>query len=119
MKKRCYDVNNADYANYGGRGIKVCERWLDFHSFILDMGFKPTPMHSLDRYPDKNGDYEPLNCRWASPLEQANNTRQTRAIPFENGFASAHHIARVLGISPQTVLNRINKGKDVYGKPNR
>src|SRR6266487_1181524 len=79
MKSRCYDKNRKQYKDYGGRGILVCERWLNsFENFISDMGIKPSAKHSLDRFPDKNGNYEPANCRWANFYEQSRNTRKSR-----------------------------------------
>lgn len=75
MKSRCYNKNNISYKNYGDRGIKVCDRWLNsFENFLKDMGEKPSDKHSLDRI-DISGGYEPSNCRWATPEEQAVNKR--------------------------------------------
>jgi hypothetical protein len=73
MKQRCYDPKHKAYANYGGRGIQVCDRWRnDFKAFLADMGERP-PGTSLDRHPDPDGSYEPGNCRWATPLQQRHN----------------------------------------------
>lgn len=72
MIQRCTNPNNVQYYNYGGRGIMVCERWLNsYENFLADMGRRPTKDHSLDRYPNnETGHYEPGNCRWATEKEQ-------------------------------------------------
>ena len=72
MVQRCRNPNHIGFANYGGRGIKVCERWLNFENFLADMGM-PAPGESLDRI-DPNADYKPENCRWATAAKQSRNT---------------------------------------------
>lgn len=77
MITRCTNPRVDNYKYYGGRGISVCDRWRLFANFLADMGKRPSLTHSLDRWPDKDGNYELENCRWATRTQQARNTRMT------------------------------------------
>lgn len=77
MKVRCLNPNNKRYADYGGRGITVCKRWLSFENFLADMGTRPSNQHSLDRIDNDKG-YFKENCRWATRQEQNGNRRRRR-----------------------------------------
>ena len=74
MKQRCYNSHNKDFKNYGGRGIQVCERWMIFENFLVDMGERPEDK-TIDRI-DNDGNYEPSNCKWSTHLEQIHNRRK-------------------------------------------
>ena len=75
MRQRCSLPNHRAWKDYGGRGVTVCERWLNsFENFFADMGMKPSPKHSIDRV-NNDGNYEPNNCRWATKSEQRRNQR--------------------------------------------
>ena len=78
MIQRCTNANFPRFKDWGGRGIKVCERWLTFENFYADMGDRPAGK-TLDRWPNHGGDYEPGNCRWATPKEQQANRQLDHA----------------------------------------
>lgn len=79
MNQRCTNPKGARWKHYGGRGIQVCEEWQgSYTAFLAYVGRKPSPQHSLDRYPDPDGNYEPGNVRWATPKEQQQNTRKIK-----------------------------------------
>lgn len=82
MKARCCNPKTKSFANYGGRGIMVCDRWMNsFENFISDMGTRPSRKHSVERK-NNNGNYDPSNCVWATQKEQSNNTRSNRILEF-------------------------------------
>jgi hypothetical protein len=111
MKQRCTDVGCPNYRWYGARGISVCARWLDkFDNFLADMGHRPKGT-TLDRYPDKNGNYEPGNCRWATPQEQADNRNSKhRVIDFGGLALRTYQWDRKLGFYPGTIQQRLRRG---------
>lgn len=108
---RCTNPNGRAYKNYGGRGIKVCDRWLEsFENFLADMGNKPTPKHSIDRI-NNNGNYEPSNCRWATRHEQSRNTRRNRVITYNGITMCMGDWAKKYGLKPHTLRARLESGK--------
>ena len=110
MKKRCINPKDKYYSIYGGRGIKVCDRWLEsFENFFEDMGEKPTPSHTLDRFPNKNGNYELTNCRWATQKEQQNNRTNNHIIEHEGLSLTLSQWSEKLGIKSSTLRERLRK----------
>ena len=106
--QRCYNENNTNYHNYGGRGIVVCERWLEsFENFLADMGECPKGF-SIERK-DVNGNYEPGNCIWATLKEQASNKRNTRYLEVGGRRWAIAELARQMDINPKTLAQRIDR----------
>lgn len=114
MKQRCTNPNASFFAKYGGRGIQICERWINsFETFVADMGPSPSPAHSLDRI-DMNGNYEPANCRWADRKTQARNKSnyipnfiREKIISLRGDGLTYDKIAELTGTSPASVRNII------------
>lgn len=109
MLGRCEVEGHPQYHLYGARGIRVCDRWHDFAAFVTDMGTRPSPHHSLDRV-DNDGNYELSNVRWATPAEQARNTRQNVFVEVNGERMCLKDAARVLGVPYTTVRTRHRKG---------
>lgn len=110
MKRRCYNSSYRDYHLYGGRGITICKRWLDaFTNFLEDMGEKPSSEHSIERI-DNDGDYEPGNCKWATAMEQGQNTRKTLLLTCNGETMGLRAWARKLGIAHRTIAWRLEQG---------
>lgn len=106
-KNRILNPKTSNYHRYGGRGIKMCSRWINsFENFLQDLGPKPSPKHSLERI-DNDGDYEPDNVRWALPIEQNHNRSTTNKINGQH--INLKELAKELNIHPRTIKNLLNK----------
>lgn len=109
MKDRCRNPKNASYPNYGGRGIRVCERWIEsYETFYADMGPRPKG-HSIERV-DANGSYEAENCRWATSKEQANNRRSSRYLTIDGVTKTIANWADESGVNFHVVYSRLRNG---------
>lgn len=108
MHQRCEQPSHEAFARYGGRGIRVCDRWRVFENFLADMGIRPEGM-SIDRI-DPNGHYEPSNCRWATRTEQARNRRDTVKVIANGVVESAAAVTARLGLTRDRVASRLSAG---------
>lgn len=121
MKDRCCNNKNHQYHLYGARGIKVCKRWMLFEYFYEDMGERPKGM-TIDRWPNNDGNYEPSNCRWATPKEQANNRNECEGervhssklteddvIYIRQSKLSRFQLARVYEVDESTIRCVLNR----------
>lgn len=112
IKARCNTPSHKDYSNWGGRGIRVCPEWeSSFEAFLADMGRKPTPSHQIDRR-DPDGNYEPENCHWVTPTEQAAaNRRNIQAVVIKGiEFSSVAAACRHFGVKKTAALYRMQTG---------
>ena len=109
MRRSCYDTDYKDYRRYGGRGIRVCDEWLrDFLCFLSHIGKRPSPTHSVDRFPNNNGNYEPGNVRWATKIEQGRNRRTCAMLTHGGITLSLVEWSEKLGI-PYKLLKSRNR----------
>jgi hypothetical protein len=110
MRNRCDDKDNKSYPDYGGRGIKVCDRWRKFDDFYADMGPRPTPQHTIERI-DNDGDYCPENCKWATRLEQGRNKRNNIIVHYAGRDMCLKEATELIGLSYKLAWKRLkNKG---------
>lgn len=115
MRRRCSNPNRPEFPRYGGRGIKVCDRWSGSHSFptfIEDMG-EPGPQMSIERV-DNNGDYSPSNCIWIPRRDQPKNRESNWRVSINGQEMTAHAAAIKLGFVHNSIVQRLKKGG--YGK---
>lgn len=109
MIQRCTNPKEKAYHRYGGRGIVVCERWRSYENFLADVGRRPSTEHSLDRYPDFNGNYEPGNVRWATRDQQTANRECVTLVELGDEQIPLKVAARRLGLNPDTVSQRVRR----------
>lgn len=122
MKQRCMNPRCHAYERYGGSGITVCQEWISsFSAFFAYIGLPPTLNHSLDRWPNKAGGYEPGNVRWATRREQQWNIRSNVWVESPNGDRMpASEAARIVGVAMSTITDRHRKGwtgERLFSKP--
>lgn len=107
---RCHNPRHKSFRYYGGRGIRVCDRWREsFVAFLEDMGPRPSPEMTIDRIDNDRG-YEPGNCRWATAEEQQNNCRKTIRIYYDGKLQPLRPLCRRLGLSHKAVMRFIERG---------
>lgn len=112
MVQRCTNPKNPNFHNYGGRGIRVCDRWLTFSHFLADMGPRPSTKHTLDRE-DNDGEYCPGNCRWATQREQCRNMRKNSRLTHAGETLTVTQWAERTGLDRNTIDGRIDGGWSV------
>lgn len=111
MKNRCNNSNTAGHENYGGRGIGICQRWMKFENFLIDMGERPEGT-TLDRI-DNNLGYSPENCKWADSKTQVRNRRCTVMLEYMGELKPASEWAEILGITYSSIMSRRRRGQTI------
>lgn len=109
MHARCSKPTFHRYDRYGGRGIKVCDRWKVFANFLADVGRKPSPSHTLERL-NNDGDYEPSNVAWVTRKIQARNRRSNRLITAHGETLTLAEWAERIGVDRETISKRLKRG---------
>lgn len=110
MKERCHNPNNHKYPDYGGRGITVCPAWREsFEAFLADMGERPSTGHSIERI-NNDGNYEPSNCRWATPDEQSANRRNNIWVEWQGRRMILRDAIATAGLPRKSVERRLKRG---------
>lgn len=110
-KDRCFNPNTRNYASYGGRGITMCDEWAySFAAFLAAIGPRPSPQHSLDRYPNNDGHYEPGNVRWATRAQQGRNLRTNRILQVGGERLCITDAAQKYGRDRKAIARRLKKG---------
>ena len=108
MKNRCRNESNKDFARYGGRGIKVCVRWLTYANFLFDMGARPAGM-TIDRK-ENSGDYEHDNCRWATRKTQRRNNSENNLVTLAGNVITVAEACELVGKKHNNVRQRLLRG---------
>lgn len=106
MIQRCTNPSDPVYQKYGAAGITVCDRWMVFENFLADMGERPSGT-TLDRWPNQKGNYEPGNCRWATPLEQSNNLSNNFRVEYKGVTYTIRELSEVAGVPYVYLRNRV------------
>lgn len=121
MRERCTNPNADNYPDYGGRGIKCCDRWTDFANFLADMGERPSRLHSIERK-ENDGDYEPGNCVWATRVVQNRNSSHCVNLTHRGQTLCVSEWSKLLRIPAPTIYSRVARGLPVdraLAKPTR
>lgn len=113
MIQRCTNPKCTTYHKYGGRGITVCDRWRSFANFLADMGERPTKTHTIDRFPNQSGNYEPGNCRWATKQQQSRNLKSNKMLTHEGETLCLAEWCARKGLGHVTIIWRLGKGWSV------